>query len=68
MTVAGEGRRPTLAHVLSLAEGAGIEKRQARAIVDEVAAAAADWPRFADAAGIAARAARRIEQALEALK
>jgi serine/threonine-protein kinase HipA len=68
MTVAGEGRRPTLAHVLSIAEGAGIEKTQARAIVDEVRAAVADWTRFADAAGIAAREARRIEQTFDVLQ
>ncbi|MBT3192428.1 MAG: HipA domain-containing protein, partial [Verrucomicrobia bacterium] len=67
MTVAGEGRRPTLAHVLSLAEGAGIEIAQARTIVDEVTAAVADWSRFADAAGIAAREARRIEHAFAVL-
>ncbi|MBT3297274.1 MAG: type II toxin-antitoxin system HipA family toxin [Lentisphaerae bacterium] len=63
MTVAGEGRRPSLAHVLTVAQGAGIEAAQARAIVDEVAAAVADWRRFADAAGIPAREVRRIEQA-----
>ena len=68
MTVAGEGRHPALAHVLTVAKGAGIEAGQARAIVDEVTAAVADWPRFADAAGIAAREARRIEQACEGLQ
>ena len=68
MTVAGEGRHPTLAHVSSIADGAGIESAQARAIVDEVAAAVADWPRFADAAGIADRDVRRIEQAFAVLQ
>lgn len=68
MTVAGEGQRPTLAHVLSIADGAGIEKTQARAIVDEVRAAVADWTRFADAAGMAAREARRIEKHFDVLQ
>lgn len=62
MTVAGEGRRPGLAHILRIAEGAGIEKKQAKAVVDEVASAVANWSRFADAAGIASRNASRIQK------
>ena len=68
MTVAGEGRRPTLAHVLSIAKGAGIETGQARAIVDEVTASVADWTHFAGPAGITAREARRIEQSFDVLQ
>jgi hypothetical protein len=45
-----------------------IENTQARAIVDEVTAAVADWRRFADAGGIAAREVRRIEQAFDVLQ
>ncbi len=68
MTVAGEGSHPALAHVLTVAEGAGIETAQARAIVDEVTAAVAGWPRFADAAGVTSREARRIDKAFDILQ
>lgn len=63
MTVAGEGKRPTFAHVLQIAEGAGIDAKQARIVVDEVSAAVAGWSRFADAAGMTTRANREIEKA-----
>ena len=62
VTVAGEGKRPTFAHVLKIAEGAGIDAKQARCIVEEVSAAVAAWSRFADAAGMTTRATREIEQ------
>jgi serine/threonine-protein kinase HipA len=41
MTVAGEGRVPGRRHLLGLAGSAGLSSRDAQAILDEVAAAAA---------------------------
>jgi len=62
MTVAGEGRKPGVPHILHVAEGAGISKKQAEGVVDEVKAAVADWPRFSAAAGVSRRAATRIQE------
>ncbi len=66
MTVAGEGRSPARRHLLSLAEPAGIARRSAEAIYDEVAAAAARWPAHARRAGVGTRSAGAVEQAIEA--
>ncbi len=65
MTVAGEGRHPGLRHVMQIAEGAGIAKRQAQDVVHDVAAAVADWPRFAAAARVASGEIKRIQQKLK---
>ena len=64
MTVAGEGRRPGLPHILKVAEGAGIAKKQANDVVSEVTAAIAGWPRFAAATGVSSRETERIQQGL----
>ena len=64
MTVAGEGRNPGRSHMLQLAEQAGVTKRQAAAVIDEVRAAVAGWPDHAAQAGVSKAAARQIAQAL----
>jgi serine/threonine-protein kinase HipA len=63
MTIAGEGRAPNRAHIFRVAEGAGIGKRQANTIIDEVATAIADWQRFADEAGVRSDTAKTIKNA-----
>jgi len=50
-TILGEGRQPTREHCLNAAKEAGIKKREALGIIDEVAAAAARWKVFASDAG-----------------
>jgi serine/threonine-protein kinase HipA len=60
MTVAGEGKAPTLDHMLKIADGAGIGERQARSMIDEVATAISEWPRMAEQAGIGAGRYRQI--------
>jgi serine/threonine-protein kinase HipA len=52
LDVEGEGRRPTRTHVRALGKRHGFDKAAVDAIIDEVAAALAGWPRFADDAGV----------------
>lgn len=52
LDVEGEGRNPTLAQVRSLGRRHSLTDRRIDAVVDEVRGAVADWPRFADAAGV----------------
>lgn len=67
MTVAGEGRRPTRTHCLSLAEAAGMNRREADEIIESVNEAIATWPRFADQACCSKRATREVSAALTVL-
>ncbi len=60
MTVAGEGRAPGRAHILRIAEGAGISEKLAVEIIDEVASALSEWERFAEEAGVSKKTVMRI--------
>jgi len=60
MTVAGEGRAPQRTHILSVAEGAGISRKKAVEIIDEVASALSEWQRFSEEAGVSKKTAMRI--------
>jgi serine/threonine-protein kinase HipA len=53
--VAGEGRAPGLAHLMTVADRAGIKRRTASRALDEVRAAIARFASFADQAGVPAR-------------
>jgi serine/threonine-protein kinase HipA len=66
MTVAGEGREPGREHMFRIAEQAGLARRVATEIVAAVAAAAADWPRFACDAGVGDGPIRKIEAVIRA--
>ena len=46
MDICGEGRAPTLSHLLSLGEKAGLSKKRIRAIVDEVATQAKQFKKM----------------------
>ncbi len=61
MTVAGEGQAPGRAHILRIAEGAGVSKKQAVEIIDEVASALSEWHRFAEEAGVSKKTAMEID-------
>lgn len=61
MTVAGEGRKPGRDHILRIADGAGIGKKQALSVIDEVSSAVADWPRFADLAKLNSGLSQRLQ-------
>ena len=60
MTVAGEGRAPTMDHVLELRREASLRERLARDVVREVSAATARWPDLASQAGVPTETAERI--------
>ncbi len=65
MTVGGEGRAPTRRHMLGLAKEAGITERDAEAILDEVAAAAAGWRNHARETGVGKRSVESVETAIK---
>lgn len=60
MTIAGEGKTPTLAGVLSLAARHGIARGDAHAIVEHVQDAVAGWLAIARSSGASAKRARAI--------
>lgn len=57
LDVEGEGRNPTREQVVTLGRRHGLAKPLIDTIVDEVRAAVAEWPRFANEAGVS-RASR----------
>jgi len=61
MAVAGEGR-PGRADLFRVADQAGIARRAAQAILDEVAAAVAGWPERAASAGVGRVTVERIRR------
>jgi serine/threonine-protein kinase HipA len=64
MTVAGEGRAPARGHLLQVAGPAGLSTREAQAVLDDVAAAAARWRAHARAAGVGTKTAKMIGSAI----
>ena len=67
MTVAREGCDPRMDHILRIADAAGVEKKKAQGIIEEVSAATADWPRFARASDVDPTRARRIQETFPGL-
>lgn len=63
-TVLGEGKSPGRSHLISLAAKFGISKADASSIVDEVGAAVAQWPSFADQAGLKKKSTSAIATTL----
>jgi serine/threonine-protein kinase HipA len=60
MDIAGEGRRPTRSHVSELGRQHGYNAKTVAAVIDEVRAATADWPRFAKSAGVTGASTKTI--------
>ena len=63
LDIAWEGRRPTLAQVVSLGGQHGLAGNRVVAIVDEVRAAVADWLRYAATAAVSQASARMVVEA-----
>ena len=61
MTLAGEGKHPRRAHILRLAEQAGVARSQTAAIIDDVRAAVDRWKDLADSAGVSKARSREVE-------
>ena len=68
MTILGEGKNPGRKHMLQLAAKAGISKREAGIIIDEVLASTLRWKKFADRACISSAVARQVEASFPDLK
>ena len=64
-TVMGEGRNPTLSHMLKLAELAGLKKEMALKIIDEVKQSISKWQDFAENAGVTKTSTSLIQGALD---
>jgi serine/threonine-protein kinase HipA len=65
LDIAGEGRRPTRAGVVSLGKKHGLDARRVNAVIEEVAAAVADWPVQARNAGVSKDSMKMVQQALD---
>lgn len=65
LDIEGEGRNPTLAHVRSLGARHGITAKRVSAMVDQVCASVAAWPKIAKEAGVSASSAKLISAAHE---
>ncbi len=63
MDVEGEGRNPSRAHVLRLGSRHGLGDKAVDEVIESVRAALADWPAFANAAGVTAASKRAIGEA-----
>jgi serine/threonine-protein kinase HipA len=63
-TVMGEGRNPTEAHLLKLAEKMGLKKQKVVLILDEVNQAISQWLPFAKEAGVGKRSREMVQKVL----
>lgn len=64
-TVMGEGRNPTQAHILKIAEIVGIKKARALEIINEVKEATLKWSEIASHVGVSAQSTSLIQKSLE---
>ena len=60
LAIAGEGLRPGRKHLEAVGRTLGMKPAAIAALVDPVRAAIADWPRYANAAGVPSRRAKQI--------
>jgi serine/threonine-protein kinase HipA len=63
LDIEGEGRRPTRDLVYKLGIRHGITNKRAAAMIDNVRAAIADWPKFAKVAGVSSASTKMISMA-----
>lgn len=68
LDVEGEGRNPTRAQVHALGRRHSLSDRLIDAVIDEVRAAVADWPRFAEDAGVTRASRAEILAAHQAVE
>ncbi len=65
MTVAGEGRSPGWKQILNLAEGSGIDGKNAKEVIDEVLDSVATWKKFADEAEVGKKRCKIVEEQIQ---
>ena len=63
-SVAGEAQHPSEEDMLRVAESASIRRRHATEVIRRVRDVVGEWPSYADAAGVPAETAARIQSAL----
>lgn len=63
-TIMGEGKHPSITHLLKLAAVASLKKQTALQIIEEVKAATSKWKLFATEAGVHASSLKMIQNAL----
>ncbi len=63
----GEGKNPTLDHLLKLAGVGGIKRHAATIIIDEIKFAVSKWPDFAHEAGVTKNSTSMIQTAIDLL-
>jgi len=66
-TILGEGKKPTIQHILKLAEIISIKPQKAKQITDEVKLAIAKWEKFADKAGVSKKSTKLIKSAINSV-
>lgn len=59
-TILGEGKNPSISHMLKLAELVSIKPKTALTIIDEVKAAVSNWKKFADESKVSAKSSKNI--------
>jgi len=52
MTIAGEGKSPSRGDIIRLGEKSGLHKKDLTLIIDEIAQAVTNWPKYAENAGV----------------
>lgn len=63
--VMGEGKTPSISHLLELAKISNIKRSDALEIIDEVKLAVSRWPSFAKNAGVTQASSKMIESAIK---
>jgi len=64
-TILGEGKNPTIEHILKLAEMVSIKPKRAKEIVEEVKVAVLKWGKFADKAGVDKKSSKTIQSVIK---
>lgn len=58
--ILGEGKNPTIEHILKLAQMVSIRQKRAKEIIDEVKVAVLRWEKFANKAGVSKKSLKAI--------
>ena len=65
--IMGEGRDPTLSHLLKLANVGEVSKDKAKDIIDQVISTVENWKNFAQQAGVLENNSRNIDKILKSV-
>lgn len=68
MSVDGESRSPSTEHLERIGARVGLDAHRVKSLVAEVRDAVAQWPKFAERAGVSARLGEEVRRSLQALR